>query len=302
MSKRQLFIIIAILVVADIAAAFWYMAGHLNSDGKGIFGDDMEEEQVDSVAAERDEPDHFQLHEQHAYFVSRSPLVPDDGRTYLTCIKRYKGRIPTSVNGSSALNDLLSALNRKAFDHGIPSVQVCVNEFLQAPTFSMGRDEIDYKPLKAAPEIMTTYGYVQGVKIYPAYGSRSFLSIAVDKTCYNGTESTERMAFVNYDRVHHRVIDCADVLDTSRESAIVPLLTKAVREAYDSDLEVTKLPTELCPRRNGIYFIFPAGTLRSKESQVYLSYKKLNGLLTPAFSQLVKTNADFTTYQPISFK
>ena len=35
MSKRQLFIIIAILVVLDIAAGFWYLAGHINADGNG---------------------------------------------------------------------------------------------------------------------------------------------------------------------------------------------------------------------------------------------------------------------------
>ena len=113
MSKRQLFIIIAILVVLDIAAGFWYLAGHINADGNGAVLFDSSDEAVEAAdtVAGNSKPDHFETMAAHAYYVSRQPVEEEDASTYLSCIKRFKGRIPVSVNGNKALGELL--LGRK---------------------------------------------------------------------------------------------------------------------------------------------------------------------------------------------
>ena len=91
MSKRNYFIIIAILVAVDIATAFWYLAGHINSDGKNDFFSAGSELATDAdTLIENFVPDKYQTIEYNAFFVSKAPVIPSDQRTYYTSIKRLK--------------------------------------------------------------------------------------------------------------------------------------------------------------------------------------------------------------------
>ena len=131
MSKRQLFIIIAILVVLDIAAGFWYLAGHINADGNGAVLFDSSDEAVEAAdtVAGNSKPDHFETMAAHAYYVSRQPVEEEDASTYLSCIKRFKGRIPVSVNGNKALGEPPAC-------SGAPAIR---NAVLQATGVSIDR-------------------------------------------------------------------------------------------------------------------------------------------------------------------
>lgn len=303
MSKRQLFIIIAILVVLDIAAGFWYLAGHINTDGNGAALFDSSDETVEAAdTVGSTVPDRFETMAAHAYYVSRQPVEDDDASTYLSCIKRFKGRIPVSVNGNKALGELLLAINRKAFDSTATSVQDCVDKFLDTPVFTAGHDGVDYKKIKDEPDVVMGYGYVDGVKVYPVFGSKCFLVLAIDKTGFTGKEKFEKMAFVTFDRIHQRVIDTYEMLDMSQESVLVRVLNAAVARQHGVDDGISKVPEELCPRRNGFYFIFPAGTLDSRVAQVYVPYKKVWGQLSASFKLMVKNNGGFKTYDPVSYK
>lgn len=304
MSKRQLFIIIAILVVLDIAAGFWYLAGHINADGNGAVLFDSSDEAVEAAdtVAGNNKPDHFETMAAHAYYVSRQPVEEEDASTYLSCIKRFKGRIPVSVNGNKALGELLLALDRKAFDSTSTSMRACVDKFVGTPVFTAGFGDIDYKKIKAEPDVVMGYGYVEGVKVYPVFGSKCFLVMAIDKTGFTGKEDVEEMALVTYDRIHQRVLNAYDMLDMSQEGALLRVLNDAAESQHGIEGGIPKLPQELCPRRNGFYFIFPAGTIDSRVAQVYVPYKKVWGQLGASFRHMVKSNTGFKTYDPVSYR
>ena len=116
MSKRQLFIIIAILVVLDIAAGFWYLAGHINADGNGAVLFDSSDEAVEAAdtVAGNSKPDHFETMAAHAYYVSRQPVEEEDASTYLSCIKRFKGRIKSTTKCTSHFVREITAAKPKA--------------------------------------------------------------------------------------------------------------------------------------------------------------------------------------------
>ena len=73
-TKRAFFIVIAVLVILDIAAAFWYVAGRLNNDDEATNPFDTEKAVGDSTIVGETVPDKFEITERSAYFVSKSPV------------------------------------------------------------------------------------------------------------------------------------------------------------------------------------------------------------------------------------
>ena len=124
-TKRAFFIVIAVLVILDIAAAFWYVAGRLNSDAESTNPFDTEKAVGDSAIVGETVPDKFEITERSAYFVSKSPVSSSKPDVHWTSAKRYKGRIPVSVNGSDAIGDLLKQIELVLSDsRRVPSIPV----------------------------------------------------------------------------------------------------------------------------------------------------------------------------------
>lgn len=84
MSKRNLVIIIALLVIVDIAAAFWYLSLRIEASGESH---DLWQ-RSDTTATVADTlttasiPDTFDIKEFHAYHVSRTPSIRGDENSY----------------------------------------------------------------------------------------------------------------------------------------------------------------------------------------------------------------------------
>ena len=312
MTKRTYTIIIALLVALDIATGFWYFSNHVNSDGKGgDFFADANSSDDDATMADTipdgQTGDKFELIADNAYFVSESPLIAGKSDTYYTSIKRFKAKVPTSINGNQSLEALVSALASKAFDSSSEiSIETGLNAFLGEPSFN---DKVgSYKKLESAPDIVKDYGNVKGIKIYPTFGSENFLVMAIDKTSYNGESTSERLEFVTFNRRTLQVMEKGEILNPSQEEGILALVNanidKMRHESRRHLASASHLPSEIYPRRNGIYFVYAAGTIASEKEgiiEVFVGYNALSPYLTEEFNDIAKTNTNFTEYDPVTF-
>lgn len=308
-TKRDYMIVIAILAVLDVAAGFWYWAGHVNSDGK--MGEDVATSTMAQLADTVPEgdvvPDRFKTIELSRYYVSRQPAHASSMRYYWSSIKRVKTRVPIEVNGNKALDELLTEMNRKAFGREVALTKECATAFVDTPTFN-APFHVPYKKLHTMPHVEKQYGHVQGIKIYPVLSSNLLLVMVVDKTGFNGWVSSQTMQFVIYDRQNQRVIKNGDIIDSRKHVVAMSIVNNAIDRAnskHHSRLQhITQLPGEMNVQRGGIYFVFQAGEIAPAGSgmqSVFVSYDRLKPCFTLSFAKLVARNGGFYRYTPIKF-
>lgn len=302
MTKRKLYTIIAILAVLDIAAAFWYAATHINSDGKGVelFGDDSTRAvaQADTLAQSQ-VADQFQAVEQNGYFES----VPAQGGTPFTSVKRFMGRLPLSVNGNQRLSGLMDALSEKTFGLAGVSFSDNVANFVSHPTFNQV-EPLAHKRLDHAPAVVKGWGNVQGIKVFPKLGSRCFLVMAIERSSYNGQTSQEAVTYLTYDREEQRVLSRDNIYNTALDNELVQLLNRHLDQQRRGYNHVSFVPDCIYPGKNGLVFVFPAGNVAPKAQgpvAVMLTYAQLAPFLTAGFAAKHKRDSGFRTYPEVSF-
>ena len=307
MTKRTLIIIIAILAVLDIAAGFWYLASHVNSDGKSgeLFENDRQAVDADTIS-ESIVPDKFKIIEKQGYFVSKEPSKQGHYRTYWSSVKRFKGRIPVTINGSTAINSLMAEITRKTFGFNDPSLETHINAFTKEPVFNT-KEDVDYKKMLKKPFTEDHYGNVQNIKVYPTFNSNHILVMVIDQTTFNGDYFQEKMQFVTFNRLRQQVMTNDEIINYNESSEILNLVNENIdklkEEGHDLHHAI-HLPSEIYVRRNGIFFIFPAGTIASLNDgmqEIFVYYKQLKPYLTKDFRHIVEHNNGFWHYNPISF-
>ncbi len=305
-TKRSLYITIALLAAIDVAAGLWYLTGHINSDGKlqSMLDGTTNAVQADTVSSGNG-MDEFMTMSDNAYYVSKEPVVEDDADSYYTCVKRFKGRIPRIVNGNAALTDLIAQISYKAFGEQNAQVDVGIKKFLDTPAWSTDAT-VDFKSIGKAPKIVKGYGHVEGVKVYPALASRNWLVMVVDKTVYDGRVTHEQLRFVTYDRTRNRVLDNSEVIANSgTDKVLAAINAKLEKEGLDGLHMVTQLPGEMYLSRDGIHFVWASGEVAAEHEGVvkaFVPYKTLRPSLTPAFATLLDSNGKFKNFEPLSFK
>lgn len=308
MTKRSYIIIIALLVALDTATGFWYMANHLNSDGKSdIFDSRSGTVAAADTIADANVPDKFTVTTDHAYFVSKAPAVDGDAQTYYASIKRIKCKLPTEVNGSTNTEALLSAIAEKAFAKRGASIAEGKSAWLKTPAFNAS--DVDFKAIDSEPTITSNYGNVQGIKVYPVFSSRSYLVMAIDLTSYDGHKKSERMHYVSYDRRSQSVLTKAEIFAPNSSDAVLALLNKKIASlADDEDLPLSKasrLPSDLYARKNGVFFVYQPGEIADESEgviELFLPFSALKAHFTASFKTLVAENGGYTNFKPIAFK
>lgn len=308
-TKRAFFILIAILVILDIAAAFWYVAGRLNNDNHdNPFSVEEQADLVpDSTIVGETAPDKFEITEKSAYYVSVSPVSPSKPGTYWTSTKRYKGRIPVSVNGSDAIDELLKEIEHRAFGFGTGSVNTCATAFLRSPKFN-SNSASNFKSVTKAPQVSEVYGNVSTIKIYPTFTSDYLLVMAIDKQDYDGSIRTQHMSFVIYNRKKHQILDKENIFNKQLESKVLALVNSHIDELnLGGSLNLrhaATLPPEITLGRKGILFVFESGSIAEADKgiiDVFLPYAKLKPYFTTEFNAIIDANNGFWDYEPVKF-
>lgn len=305
MTKRTLYIIIGILVVMDMAAGFWYLAGHINSDGHGVelFSNNQEVTDADTLGGNTS-PDRYRTIDDFRYYVSAQPGKPDDALTYYCSVKRVKARLPIQVNGSRDIGDLLTAINNGAFGNNDASVESSVNVFLSNPTFTTN-EPIDYKRTTNQPTVREGYGHVESVKIYPAYASANFLTMTIDRQRYDGHQKTENLQFVSYARTAHHLLTFTQIFNADRNDTLLQTINRRItyRNTHGGHhfRHARELPNTLLLRPNGITFIYGPGKIGISAVQVFVPYDELQSTLTTEFRSLMASDNGGYDFDPITF-
>ena len=307
MTRRTLLIIIALLVIVDIAAAFWYLAAKIEASGESR---DLWEIESDSIAELADTmvvvsvPDTFRLEESHAYYMSATPAVRGDRFSHYACIKQVKKRWPESVNGHADLSALERVLTL-AMTGNASSLHVGLQSWLRQPQFTVG-SVADVLRVDTLPRQQDLYTYRESILVYPVLTSSRLLVMEVDRIVSNAGDVSQVSTFIHYDRMRHAVLKRGDILSSVQENALLAMINAKItvdNEKRQQQWELSShLPSAFYAQRDGIVFLFQAGDIApvaEGDIQVKLSYKEVEGALTPKFRELLAENEGYWNYKPL---
>ena len=310
MTKRTLLIIIALLVIVDIVAGFWYLSARLEANGMGFDMFNMARDKAPATAADTvadtNLPNTFVVVERHAYFISTSAAIRGNEQTRFTSVKHVKVRWPQSVNGSDSFPDLDRELLAKAFGYEAPNLKVAMEQTLNKPTFNSA-NRLGYRTLGSAPPVHALYSNIHTILVYPLMTSSRLLELAVETKKYNGIETQTTMRYVHYDRGLHRVINHSDIFVSGSNLALLGMINGRI-DALNQEKRLkishaAQVPPEFSIHRKGIIFHFSSGQLsdaREGECEVFLDYSALQPVFTPSFKQLVRDNGGYWDYKRIT--
>ncbi len=307
MSKRNLVIIIALLVIIDIAAAFWYLSLRIEASGESRDlwrSSDTTATMADTVV-NASVPDTFDVKEFHAYHVSQSPAVKGDLNSYYVCVRQVKVRWPMSVNGSDSLPALGKALKTCLFGNANGTLAVAADQWMRTPKFTI-ETVTDYKQIAKMPLLVGKYAYTEQLLAYPIMTSMRLLVMQVDHRTRNGEHSTMTSRFVHYDRVKQVVLDRKNILEQNQEPVLLSLINQKIeRLNHEKRLQLeraAKVPTEFRANRAGIVFEYSAGEIAPASEgiiEVLIDYPLLGPVLTQDFKNLLNLNEGYWNYKPI---
>ncbi len=313
-TRRRLLITIALLVVIDLATGLFYVVSRLNADGKyvGLFAPaDSTALPADTLAASAVSVKFEPVRNDMVYYVSETTLPTGQSSAgQFTCIKQVKLRMPHSVGGSTAIDGLKQAIIIKAFGPRYGDESRAVAAFIDAPEFNMGGNS-SYRVSPHPIETKSIYGREHRVKAFPYLASDRLLEYEIYDFVYDGHSRSERVGYVIYDCLRHRVLKMADVLSVADSEGVENVL-KAVNHRIDFMTRdrrrilrhATTLNAELAVEPRGIKLVFPAGSLADAESgvaSVYLPYDSCRNLLTAQFRILLDTDGRFFHYKTLKF-
>ena len=307
MSKRNLVIIIALLVIIDIAAAFWYLS--LRIEARGESHDLWQSEETPATIADTlttvSIPDTFDVKEFHAYHVSRTPSVRGDENSYYVCVRRVKVRWPISINGNDSLPALERALHKRMFGNDNNNLAVAATQWMRTPRFTI-ESVTDYKETERQPKLVGPYAYCEQLLAYPILTSLRLLVMEVDHRTRNGETSTLTTQYVHYDRIKQSVIERKSIIDPNEEPILLTLInSKIERLNHEKQLQLehaSKVANEFHATRVGIIFDYPAGEIAPTSEgviEVLIDYPLLGPVLTQDFKNLLNLNDGYWKYKPI---
>ncbi|MBQ4367591.1 MAG: hypothetical protein II786_05885 [Muribaculaceae bacterium] len=307
MTKRTLFIIIALLVVVDIAAAFWYLALRIENSGQS--SDLFSSTDTSAIATadtiiESTVADVFKLTSHEALFVTRE--MAGERKTPLLSVKRAQLRWPASVNGNDSLANLERELLRKAFGRNYGDVSDAIGMYLDEPQFNFGNGH-DYVKVNSVPDgIPAKHRNVRSVFVYPYSTSFALLVMEVDRYESNGESQSKHTAYVLYDRVRQHVIERSQILMAEQETSLLSVINKKIAKLNQEKnvdlLSASQVPAEICPVRSGIMFEFQEGDIAPASKgviDIVIDYDQLKPFLSESFNKLVASNGGYWEYKAL---
>ena len=307
MSKRNLVIIIALLVIVDIAAAFWYLSLRIEASGESH---DLWQ-RSDTTATVADTlttasiPDTFDIKEFHAYHVSRTPSIRGDENSYYVCVRRVKVRWPASINGNDSLPALERALHKCMFGNENNNLAASASQWMSTPHFTI-EALTDYKQTQRQPKLVGRYAYCEQLLAYPILTSLRMLVMEVDHRTRNGETSTLTTQYVHYDRIKQSVIQRKSIINPNDEHILLSLINNKIehlnREKQLQLEHASKVANDFHATRMGIIFDYPAGEIAPTAEgviEVLIDYPQLGPVLTQDFKNLLNLNDGYWKYKPI---
>lgn len=310
MTKRNLVIIIALLVIIDIAAAFWYLSLRIEASGESR---DLWQRGNATAATVADTlttasiPDTFDVKEFHAYYVSRSPAIRGDENSYYTCVKRVKVRWPVSVNGNDSLPALERALQACMFGSDNNNLALSATRWARVPKFNI-EALADFKEISVQPKIVSRYAYTEQLLAYPILTSLRLLVMEIDHRTHTSESSTLTARYVHYDRVKQKVLQRKDIIEPEQEPILLALINEKI-ELLNNEKRLqleraAKVANDFHALRAGIIFDYPAGEIAPVGEgtiEILIDYHLLSSVVTQDFKNLLNLNDGYWKYKPIDY-
>lgn len=307
MSKRNLVIIIALLVIIDIAAAFWYLSLRIEASGEShdLWQNGDTATTMADTLTNVSVPDSFEVKEFHAYHVSRTPAIKGNLDTYYVSVRRVKARWPLSVNGNDSLPQLEQALLVRLFGQASNNLAVAATQWLRTPKFTIEAVN-DYKEIDRQPKLIGRYAYSEQVLAYPLLTSLRLLVMEVDHRTHHGEDKRLTTSYVHYDRVKQGVLERKHIIEQSQEPVLLTLINEKIsRLNHEKQLQLeqaVKVANDFHATRTGIVFDYPAGEIAPASEgviEVFVDYPLLRPVLTQDFKNLLNLNDGYWKYKPI---
>ena len=307
MSKRNLVIIIVLLVIIDIAAAFWYLSLRIEASGEShdLWQSGDTTATMADTLTNTSLPDTFDIREFHAYHVSRSPAIKGNQDSYYVCVRRVKVRWPSSVNGKDSVPQLEAALLTSMFGRSNNNLAVAASQWMQTPKFTIEAVN-DYKEIERQPKLIGRYAYTEQLLAYPILTSLRMLVMEVDHRTTGGETKMVRSSYVHYDRVRQTVLDRKAIIAQAEEPLLLTLINNKIERLNNEkklQLErAAKVANDFHATRAGIIFEYPAGEIAPASEgpiEVLIDYPLLGPVLTRNFKNLLNLNDGYWKYKPI---
>ena len=308
MSKRSLVIIIALLLLVDLAAALWYMTLRIEASGKSS---DLFNINSNDVAVEADTitdntlPDTFQRITQQVNMLSEQPAPSVNASAHYATIKKVDVRWPQSINGTRRIAALEHALLSKMFDGEYETLNGALSTYMRTANFGSGVD-VAYRVVNQEPAITHPFGHRYTLLAYPLMTSFRFLVMEVDRYTYDGRQNSTTKHFVHYDRINQRVLARNDIL-SGDETVLLALINDKIdnlNARKNTHLEHTsRVANEFSARRTGIIFQYQPGEIAPANegpTEILIEYTKLGPCLTSDFKAMLRTNGGYWNYSPLS--
>lgn len=301
-SKRGIVKVIILLVIIDIIAGFWYLTLRIESSGESrdLWHPDSVVENADTIA-DYTVPDSFVVVKTNGYFVST--LHSDTSAHQLACVKKVAARVPIAINGCDSLDLLNREIILKAFGITALDIEGAMSRYTAIPAFE--NNALPYQNVEKEPKLGVSQTIATHINIYPLYTSHRMMVIEIDITHNNRGKRTHNSAFVHYDRVAQHVIKPDDIINTLNEIQLLSIINEKIKSLNTANPGLalsmaSKLPTELCVRRDHTSFYFASGVIASDdkgEIEVRLSHNDLQKIYTPTFTRLMNASTGWWQYK-----
>lgn len=308
-TKRGLLKIIIILALVDLVAGFWYFTLKLESSGESrdLWNPDNVTENADTVA-EATLPDTFNIVETHSYFMSQQPVIPNKKDTYLASIKRVKVRQPININGTTHLESLYEAINDKAFGQNTRDIRLAMASFVEYPKFDTPNSHLPYTKVDTITNTSQAHTTVNKVLVYPLLTSTQLMVFEIDFRHKVGKTVTETSAYIHYDRVTQRVITRADIINTTKNEAILKLINEKIASLNKKKNlnmnNASQVPNELHVMRTGVAFIYAPGEiapLTEGEIEILIPHEQIRSMLNPTFLPTLDNSNGWWNYKRLKW-
>ena len=310
LTKRNLFILIGLLVLLDLASFFVYFMSHINRDGKNPIEYVMEK--ADSVSFEMDSVpaefvvDKFDTIARIENYVSKNQMQVGATNKPMTCSVKIKMVCPKSINGNSNLDDLYTELMRHVSSNAPSNVNDAVEWLLDNPEFA--QPSSSYTVSTAVNPIDSLRYTMQRYRVFPYISTHYLLEMVVLVEKLSGKKLSRDMNIVHYNRVENEVIGFNQIFNASKENAILALINRNIAKekktgSHPNWHEALALPSEFLLGKKSVIFYFADGDIAPRGTglhEISVSNQELEPFFTDFYKDVLKNDGHLVAYSFIS--
>ncbi len=299
MTRRTLYIIIAMLAIIDLVAGLYYLGARLENEGRSLelFG------KSDTVTVQADTTDVYILPDEIAPMRLRERAYTSSGdstQRHLTCGMVVKWQRVNAVAGNDSLINLERAIAMTAFGKNERNLDAAIRAFLDEPywggNYVPDFTQVDFAMMRKAHR----FNIITTVTIAPCMTSRRLLVVESRRDVATVFDTVTTTAYVHYDRLLQRVLQPNDIVRAGCEQQLLSLINDKItvlnRNKSLHLTQASRVPNSFRAMRQGLLFCFAEGELTDAEHggiDVRVDYKVLGDCLTESFKHLLWNNSDY---------